>query len=107
MSLIWPFSKIEELKMLNNSKQKKILKLKEQLSLKEEILDNFKDRFEQLEINIQDETDRRVMVSMNRNEKEIRTKIITQEEDFQETVIRLKSENIELKKIITEIEHGK
>tara|TARA_R110002012_G_scaffold292256_4_gene487381 strand:- start:1637 stop:1951 length:315 start_codon:yes stop_codon:yes gene_type:complete len=104
---MWPFSKIEELKMLNNSKQKKILKLKEQLSLKDDLLDSFKERFEQLEIDIQDETDRRVMMAMNRSEKEIRTKIITQQEEFEDTVIRLKLENIELKKIITDIEHGK
>ena len=104
---MWPFSKIEELKLLNNSKQKRIESLiadVKQLQSNFDSLDIDKKIYED---NVEDEIERQVAMRIAQDTKNLRILIEEQHQEFQDTVIRLKSENIELKKIITDIEHGK
>ena len=104
---MWPFSEIEELKLLNNSKQKRIESLiadVKQLQSNFDSLDIDKKIYED---NVEDEIERQVAMRIAQDTKNLRILIEEQHQEFQDTVIRLKSENIELKKIITDIEHGK
>lgn len=104
---MWPFSKIDELKLLNNSKQKRIEFLKEELKKLQSNMESLDIDKKIYEDKVEDEIERQVAIRIAQDSKNLRILIEEQHQEFQDTVIRLKSENIELKKIITDIEHGK
>ncbi len=98
---------LKDCKFLNKNKSKDILKLEFKLHSVLMDKENIALEYEIHKNSVEDEIERQVAIRIAKDDKNLRIQMEEQHQEFQDTVIRLKSENIELKKIITDIEHDR
>jgi cytochrome c biogenesis factor len=98
---------LKNCRFLNKNKSKEILKLEFKLNSVLMEKENIVFDYEMYKNSVEDEIERQVAIRIAKDDKNLRIQMEEQHQEFQDTVIRLKSENIELKKIITDIEHDR